>query len=280
MDLSGLGEGTDIVVSGEVSDAAGNAAATFTKASFVIKDTVAPSIDSVTISTDDVINSSDTLSAVAVSVGTTGVEDGQVVSLDVDGVTADVSITSNGFDGTVDLSELGEGTDIVVSGEVSDAAGNAAAIFTKASFVIKDTVAPSIDSVTISTDDVINSSDTLSAVAVSVGTTGVEDGQKVSLDIGGVTADVSITSNGFDGTVDLSGLEDGTEIVVSGEVSDAAGNAAATFTKASFVIKDTVAPSIDSVTISTDDVINSSDTLSAVLISVGTTGVEDEVSLE
>ena len=99
-----------------------------------------------------------------ISVGTTGVEDGQVVSLDVDGVTADVSITSNGFDGTVDLSELGEGTDIVVSGEVSDAAGNAAAIFTKASFVIKDTVAPSIDSVTISTDDVINSSDTLSAV--------------------------------------------------------------------------------------------------------------------
>ena len=282
VDLSGLGEGTDIVVSGEVSDAAGNSAATFTKANFVIKDTVAPSIDSVTISTDDVINSSDTLSAVAVSVGTTGVEDGQVVSLDVDGVTADVSITSNGFDGTVDLSELGEGTDIVVSGEVSDAAGNAAAIFTKASFVIKDTVAPSIDSVTISTDDVINSSDTLSAVAVSVGTTGVEDGQKVSLDIGGVTADVSITNNGFDGTVDLSGLEDGTEIVVSGEVSDAAGNAAATFTKASFVIKDTVAPSIDSVTISTDDVINSSDTLSAVLISVGTTGVEDgqKVSLD
>ena len=275
VDLSELGEGTDIVVSGEVSDAAGNAAAIFTKASFVIKDTVAPSIDSVTISTDDVINSSDTLSAVLISVGTTGVEDGQVVSLDVDGVTADVSITSNGFDGTVDLSELGEGTDIVVSGEVSDAAGNAAAIFTKASFVIKDTVAPSIDSVTISTDDVINSSDTLSAVLISVGTTGVEDGQVVSLDVDGVTADVSITSNGFNGTVDLSGLGDGTEIVVSGEVSDAAGNAAATFTKASFVIKDTVAPGMDSVTISTDDVINSSDILSAVAVSVSTTGVED-----
>ena len=199
MNLSGLEDGTEIVVSGEVSDAAGNAAATFTKASFVIKDTVAPSIDSVTISTDDVINSSDTLSAVAVSVGTTGVEDGQKVSLDIGGVKADVSITSKVFDGTVDLSELGEGTDIVVSGEVSDAAGNAAAIFTKASFVIKDTVAPSIDSVTISTDDVINSSDTLSAVLISVGTTGVEDGQVVSLDVDGVTADVSITSNGFDG---------------------------------------------------------------------------------
>ena len=282
VNLSGLEDGTEIVVSGEVSDAAGNAAATFTKASFVIKDTVAPSIDSVTISTDDVINSSDTLSAVAVSVGTTGVEDGQKVSLDIGGVKADVSITSKVFDGTVDLSELGEGTDIVVSGEVSDAAGNAAAIFTKASFVIKDTVAPSIDSVTISTDDVINSSDTLSAVLISVGTTGVEDGQVVSLDVDGVTADVSITSNGFDGTVDLSVLGDGTEIVVSGEVSDAAGNTAATFTKASFVIKDTVAPSIDSVTISTDDVINSSDTLSAVEVSVGTTGVEDDqkVSLD
>ena len=282
VDLSELGDGTEIVVSGDVYDVAGNAASTFTKANFVIKDTVAPSIDSVTISTDDVINSSDTLSAVAVLISTTGVEDGQKLSLSVGGITTEVSITSDGFDGTVDLSVLGDGTEIVVSGDVSDVAGNAAATFTKANFVTKDTVAPSIDSVTIGTDDVINSSDTLSAVAVSVGTTGVEDGQKVSLDIGGVKADVSITSKVFDGTVDLSGLDDSVEIVVSGNVSDVAGNAAAIFTKASFVIKDTVAPSIDSVTISTDDVINSSDTLSAVLISVGTTGVEDgqKVSLD
>ena len=254
VDLSELGEGTDIVVSGEVSDAAGNSAATFTKANFVIKDTVAPSIDSVTISTDDVINSSDTLSAVLISVGTTGVEDGQVVSLDVDGVTADVSITSNGFDGTLDLSVLGDSTEIVVSGNVSDVSGNAAATFTKDSFVSKDTVAPSIDSVIISADDVINSSDTLSAVAVSVVTTGVEDGQKVSLNIGGVTADVVITSNAFDGTVDLSGLDDSVEIVVSGNVSDVAGNAALQF--ADSIVVDTIAPSqvvtLGSIKLSTD----------------------------
>ena len=126
------------------------------KDGFVLKDTIAPSIDSVIVSADDVINSSDTLSAVAVSVSTTGVEDGQVVSLDIGGVTAEVAITSDGFDGTVDLLALGEGT--------------------------------AIDSVIVSADDVINSSDTLSAVAVSVSTTGVEDGQVVSLDIGGVTA--------------------------------------------------------------------------------------------
>ena len=113
-----LGEGTAIVVSGNVSDVAGNAAEAFTKDGFVLKDTIAPSIDSVIVSADDVINSSDTLSAVAVSVSTTGVEDGQVISLDIGGVTAEVAITSDGFDGTVDLLALGEGTAIVVSGNV------------------------------------------------------------------------------------------------------------------------------------------------------------------
>ena len=270
-----LGEGTAIVVSGNVSDVAGNAAEAFTKDGFVLKDTIAPSIDSVIVSADDVINSSDTLSAVAVSVSTTGVEDGQVISLDIGGVTAEVAITSDGFDGTVDLLALGEGTAIVVSGNVSDVAGNAAEAFTKDGFVLKDTIAPSIDSVIVSADDVINSSDTLSAVAVSVSTTGVEDGQVVSLDIGGVMADVAITNNGFDGTVDLSALGDGTAIAVSGNVSDVAGNAAEAFTKDGFVLKDTIAPSIDSVIVSADDVINSSDTLSAVAVSVSTTGVED-----
>ena len=275
VDLSALGESTAIVVSGDVSDVAGNAASTFTKANSVIKDTEAPSIDSVSVSTDDVINSSDNLDAVAVLVSTTGVEDGQVVSLDIGGVTADVAITNNGFDGTVDLSALGESTAIVVSGDVSDVAGNAAEAFTKDGFVLKDTIAPSMDSVIVSADDVINSSDTLSAVAVSVSTTGVEDGQVVSLDIGGVTAEVAITSDGFDGTVDLSALGEGTAIVVSGDVSDVAGNAAEAFTKDGFVLKDTIAPSIDSVIVSADDVINSSDTLSAVAVSVSTTGVED-----
>ena len=243
VDLSSLGDGTHPITI-DVADSSGN------EAQFIgefIKDIEPPTIDSVVVSGDDIINSSDTLSAVSVSVGTTGVEDDQNVSLNIGGVMLELAITSNAFDGTVDLSGLGDSTEISVSGNVSDVAGNAAATFTKASSVIKDTEAPRIDSVSVSDDDVINSSDTLSAVAVSVSTTGVEDGQKLSLAIGGVTADVVITSNGFDGTVDLSELGDGTEIVVRGDVSDVAGNAAATFTKDSFVLKDTVAPSIDSV---------------------------------
>ena len=273
IDLSGLGADGTYTLSADVSDAAGNAADQFSVS--VLIDTTKPVINSVVLSVDDVINSSDTLSAVAVSVSTTGVEDDQVVSLSVGGVKTDVAIANNGFDGTVDLSELADGTEIIVSGNVSDLAGNAAEAFIKDSFVLKDTEAPSIDSVSVSTDDVINDSDTLSAVTVSVSTTGVEDDQIVSLDIGGVTAEVSITSNVFDGTVDLSGLDDGTDMVVSANVSDVAGNAAATFSKGSFVLKDTEAPGIVSVSVSADDVIDSSDTLSAVAVSVATTGVED-----
>ena len=236
-------------------------------------DTSTPSIKSITISADDVINSSDTLSAVAVSVATTGVGDGQVVSLNIGGITADVAITSNAFDGTVDLSELADGTEIVVSGDVSDVAGNAAATFTKDSFVIKDTVAPSIVSVSVSADDVINSSDTLSAVAVLVSTTGVEDGQKVYLSVGGITADVVITSNVFDGTVDLSDLSDGSEISVSGDVSDLAGNTAATLTKS--IVKDTAAPTIAVTSVAVDGIINALEQ-NSVVINGSTSGAAND----
>ena len=253
-------DGGDVVVELAFTDGVANVGTTITSVSLAAGtsiDTSIPSIKSITISTDDVINSSDTLSAVAVLVSTSGVEDDQVVSLDIGGVTAEVSITSNVFDGTVDLSGLGDGTEIVVSANVSDLAGNAAATFTKDGFVIKDTESPSISSITISTDDVINSSDTLSAVVVSVSTTGVEDGQKLSLSVGGITAEFAIANNGFDGTVDLLELADGAEISVSGDVSDLAGNTAATLTKS--IVKDTAAPTIAVTSVATDGTINASE---------------------
>ena len=270
-----VGDGGDVVVELAFTDGVANVGTTITSVSLAAGtsiDTSTPSIKSITISSDDIINSSDTLSAVAVLVSTSGVEDDQVVSLDIGGVTAEVSITSNVFDGTVDLSGLGDGTEIVVSANVSDLAGNAAATFTKDGFVIKDTESPSISSITISTDDVINSSDTLSAVVVSVSTTGVEDGQKLSLSVGGITAEFAIANNGFDGTVDLSELGDGTEIVVSGDVSDLAGNAAETFTKS--IVKDTAAPTITIDSVATDGIINASEQ-SSVVINGTTSGAAD-----
>ena len=278
VDLSGLSDGAGISLSADVADSAGNAAPQF--AGSVIVDTTIPSISGVVVSGDDRVNASEIASAVAVSGSTTDVEEGRAVSLAIGGVPATALVAADGsFSVDVDLSGLSTDATYQITADVADSAGNAAPQFVGS--VIVDTTIPSIDSVVLSSDDTINASDTLSAVAVSVSTTGVEDGQVVSLDIGGVTADFAITSNGYDGTVDLSALGDGTEIAVSGAVSDLAGNAAEAFTKDSFVIKDTVSPSIVSVSVSGDDRVNASEIASAVTVSGSTTDAEQgrEVSL-
>ena len=277
-DLSGLSDGAGISLSADVADSAGNAAPQF--AGSVIVDTTIPSISGVVVSGDDLVNASENASAVAVSGSTTDAEEGREVSLAIGGVSATALVAADGsFAVDVDLSALSTDGAYQVTADVADSAGNAAPQFVGS--VIVDTTIPSIDSVVLSSDDTINASDTLSAVAVSVSTTGVEDGQVVSLDIGGVTVEVSITSNGYDGTVDLSALGDGTEIVVSANVSDVAGNAAESFTKDSFVLKDTLAPSIDSVVVSGDDKVNATEINSLVAVSGTTTDAEEgrEISL-
>ena len=278
IDLSGLGADGTYTLSADVSDAAGNAADQFSGS--VLIDTTKPVINSVVLSVDDVINSSDTLSAVAVSVSTTGVEDDQVVSLSVGGVKTDVAIANNGFDGTVDLSELADGTEIIVSGNVSDLAGNAAEAFTKDSFVLKDTEAPSIDSVSVSTDDVINAAEIASSVTVSGAITGVEAGREVSLAIGGVSAAASVDDSGnFTVDVDLSGLSTDGTYTLSADVADSAGNAADQFSGS--VLVDTTKPSIDSVVVAGDDKVNAIEINSLVAVSGTTTDAEEgrEISL-
>ena len=278
IDLSGLGADGTYTLSADVSDAAGNAADQFSGS--VLIDTTKPVINSVVLSADDVINSSDNLSAVAVSVSTSGVEDGQKVSLSVGGVKTDVAIANNGFDGTVDLSELADGTEIIVSGNVSDIAGNAAEAFIKDSFVLKDTEAPSIDSVSVSTDDVINAAEIASSVTVSGAITGVEAGREVSLAIGGVSAAASVDDSGnFTVDVDLSGLSTDGTYTLSADVSDAAGNAADQFSGS--VLIDTTKPSIDSAVVAGDDKVNATEINSLVAVSGTSTDAEEgrEISL-
>ena len=110
-----------------------------------------------------------------------------------------------------------------------------------------DTEAPTISEVLLAGDGVINSYDDLSAIALSGSTSGVEDGQVITFDIGGVGKTTSVTGNSFDTTVDLSRLADGTSIRVTADVADAAGNAASQFVGS--LVKDVLAPEIDSVSV-------------------------------
>jgi len=273
VDLSAVGDSASLAVSADVSDAAGNAATQFT--STIIKDVTAPTIDTLLVSTDDVVNSSDTQNAVAFAGTTSGVEDGQVITVVIGGVTVTPTVTSNAFSGTVDLSAVGDNAALAVTADVSDAVGNAATQFTNT--IVKDIAAPSIDTLLVSTDDVVNGSDTQNAVAFAGTTSGVEDGQVITVTVGGQTVTPTVTSNAFSGTVDLSAVGDSASIAVTGDVSDAAGNAASQFT--STIVKDTSAPSIDTLLVSTDDVVTSADTQNAVVFNGTTSGVEDGQTL-
>ena len=258
LNLSTLADGADLSLTADVADSAGNSAPQFT-ASGIIKDTVAPTITGILVSGDDRVSAQEAASPITVSGSVADIESGAEVSLDVGGVSATASVDDQG-DFTVDvaLSSLTTDDSYSVSAAVSDAVGNAAPDFTS-SFVL-DTTAPTITSVLIAGDNLVNSSEQTSSVAVSGRTSDVEDGQIITLTINGADITATVTGNAFTATTDLSALSEGTYSVIA-NVADAAGNPA---NQASFSFEiDTIAPtqSVDraSIKLSTDSGTDSTD---------------------
>ena len=258
LNLSTLADGADLSLTADVADSAGNSAPQFT-ASGIIKDTVAPTITGILVSGDDRVSAQEAASPITVSGSVADIESGAEVSLDVGGVSATASVDDQG-DFTVDvaLSSLTTDDSYSVSAAVSDAVGNAAPDFTS-SFVL-DTTAPTITSVLIAGDNLVNSSEQTSSVAVSGRTSDVEDGQIITLTINGADITATVTGNAFTATTDLSALSEGTYSVIA-NVADAAGNPA---NQASFSFEiDTTAPtqSVDraSIKLSTDSGTDSTD---------------------
>ena len=223
-----------------------------------------PRIISLSINGDNVINADDTSNLDTISVvGTTAyVEDDQKVSLNIGGILAEIAVNGNSFTTTINLLSLNDGT-YPVTADVSDAAGKAANQFT--STLLKDTTSPSIPAVIVATDNIINSAEA-SAAPISGTTSGVEDGQTLSLAISDGTATVektvTVTSNAFSTSANLSGLADGTGLSLTADVADAAGNPASTLTF-NGITKDTIPPTQaveeDSIRLSTDSGTSSSD---------------------
>jgi hypothetical protein len=90
-------------------------------------------------------------------------------------------------------------------------------------------------------DNLFNDSEKAS-VTIS-GTTDAEDGQEVTLDIGGISTTATVSGGVWSKVVDLSSLSDG-DITITADVEDAAGNAATQATHT--ITKDTQAPSTPS----------------------------------
>ena len=273
IDLSTIADG-NYSVTADVSDSAGKGANQFT--STLRKDIVPPSIDTVVVAADDIINIAEANSA-TITGTTTDVEDGQILSLAISDGTIraehTISVTSNTFSTLVNLSTLTDSTNLSLTANVADSAGNEATQFTNT--LIKDTAAPTIVITSIAEDNIINASE--QSYVVIIGTAS-EDGQSVALAITDGATTVNETTTAVDkglysATIDLSSLAESTSISLTATIFDTAGNDANATQED--ITKDTIAPVIDSIFVASDNYVNSKELSSPVVVSGATSGVED-----
>lgn len=213
----------------------------------LVIDSTAPTIAINTVEGDDLINAAED-DDVTISGTTTGVEDGQQVSVTINGGAA-IMATVTGNVWTLadqDLSGLADGI-VSITADVSDIAGNAAVQATATP--TKDSTASINIATPIEVDDVVDASED-DDVFVSGTVTDVEDGQTVTVTFDDgvntpvVSAAVAIAGGAWDLTgneVDLTGLDDG-NITVTATATDLAGNVAS---QSNIIVKDATAPTLN-----------------------------------
>ncbi|WP_205692236.1 beta strand repeat-containing protein, partial [Cellulophaga sp. Z1A5H] len=220
-DISGLTNGP-ITVTADVTDVALNPA---TDNDPIILDNSAPTVDITTpIEGDNVVNAAED-GDVTISGTTTGVEDNQIVTVTFSDGTNTVITTATVSGDTwtatdADISGLANGP-ITVTAEVTDVALNPA---TDNDPITLDNSLPTIDITTpIEGDNVVNAAED-GDVTISGTTTGVEDGQTVTVTFSDGTNTVITTATVSGDTwtatdADISGLANG-PITVTADVTD------------------------------------------------------------
>jgi len=210
----------------KVTDAALNDGAVATQ-NYTL-DTTSPTITISTIASDDKINATEDDVNITISGTTTGAEDGQTVSINVGGTALSTSVSSNAWSTTLSSAQaqaLSQGN-ISVTADVSDIAGNSATQVSKT--IVYDNTAPIISISTIASDDQIDATEDDANITISGTTTGVEDGQTVSIDVGGTALSTNVSSNAWSTTLtptQAQALSQG-DLSVTADVSDIAGNSA------------------------------------------------------
>ncbi len=263
-DISGLDNG-NITVTADVDDAVGNSATQSSET--IILDQTAPTTASFTRKTPTAsTTNADMVTYLATfSEDVTGVDMNDFIATGVSGTDIAVSqVTAATYDVTVSGGDMANFNGAMAlnfnSPSITDLAGNALPNTEPATDDIYtlDNTAPTITiSTPIEGDDLVETAES-SDVEVSGTTTGVEDGQSVTVAFNDgantpVSVNATVTSNAWSITAtDISGLNDGS-VTVTADISDVAGNAA---TQASETITLDQAPPTISSTSPADDATN------------------------
>jgi hypothetical protein len=274
----------------DVSDIAGNAAAQVTSSSFTV-DTSVPSINAIgtsAFSWGAVLNSVEDNNDGTVTVTTVGVEDGQTVTITLNGETHTANVSSNSATVTISasyLQALTNGQSYTMTADVSDAAGNAATQVTSSSFTV-DTSAPQVVSFTISDTELKIDDEGTVILVFTEAVSGFDSDDDITATNGTLsqmTTNDNITWTGtFTPKPDFEGT--GT-IALSNTYTDVAGNTGVTAsisvnidTKPPVILPISVSP-IESSAFSWGAVLNADESAGDRSVFVQTTSVEDNQQL-
>ena len=214
------------------TDTAGNAGPAATTPNYAVE-TQAPTISSVTASWGTYLNATEDDSDGTVTVVTSLAENGQTVTVALNGTNYTGTVSDNSTSVTVaasGLQALTDGSSYTLTTNVSDAAGNAATENTGTSFTYDITVPTLAETTAVST--LTNDNSTQYTFSSSEGGT---------ISVGGSCSSDNDTAVADNMTVSFAALADGTYSDCTITVTDSAGNTPQTISVNTFTI-DTVKP--------------------------------------
>ncbi|HBB9694733.1 TPA: Ig-like domain-containing protein [Escherichia coli] len=236
-------------------------------------DLTAVAISINTVASDDVINAAEKGTNLTLSGSTSGIENGQTVTVTFGGKTYTASVAANGSWSVnvpaADLASLPDGA-ANVQASVSSASGNSASA-THAYSV--DASAPTLTINTIASDDILNATEAGSPLTIS-GTSTAETGQTVTVTLNGATYTGNVQADGsWSVSVPTSALGalTASNYTVSATVNDKAGNPGSASHNLAI---DTTAPVLTINTVAGDDILNDAEHAQALVISGTSTGGE------
>ncbi|EKJ6249442.1 Ig-like domain-containing protein [Escherichia coli] len=265
--VSGLVDGS-YPVSVSVTDRAGNSGS---QSLTVTVNTAAPLIGINSIAGDDVINASEKGTDVQIT-GTSDQPVNTAITVTLNGQNYTTTTDASGnWSVTVPASAvtaLGQ-ANYTVTAAVTSSIGNSN---TASHNVLVDSALPGVTINPVATDDIINAAEAGVAQTISGQVTGAEDGDTVTITLGGNTYTATVGSNLTWSvsvpTGDLANLT-ASPYTVSAAVSDKAGNPASATHN---LTVDLVAPVVTINTVAGDDIINSTEHGQAQIISGSATG--------
>ncbi|WP_239344633.1 Ig-like domain-containing protein [Ruegeria sp. Ofav3-42] len=226
-DLASLPSGTPASVRVVVSDTAGNTSIPATAS--VPVDLTGPSIAVSPLSVGAVLNGVEVGSDLMVSGITGNVEDGQQVTVTLDGESYTGVVSGDSWSVTIpaaDLAALADGGAFIITADVTDSDGLAA---NQVSVPIsKDVTAPTLTIDGFSGGTVMNAAEQGTDLTIN-GSTNAEDGQTVTVSLNGQSYTGTASGGVWSATVPashLAALSDGATVAVTADVADAAGNPA------------------------------------------------------